>query len=171
MASVGHRRKLLDAVTALHSGLSGSTGDHPVMPEQVSLAPAATDPSSQPSAKRRQLTVLFCDLVGSTELARHLDLEDYRDVLGAYHRACAQAISRFEGFIAKYMGDGVLAYFGYPQAHEDEASQAVRAGLAIGSNSMPGLPERGIAYWQMAGQRAAKQSSIWRRSVIFERLW
>jgi class 3 adenylate cyclase len=74
---------------------------------------------------------MFCDLVGSTALASRLDPEDLREVIGAYHHCVAETISRFDGFVAKYMGDGVLAYFGYPQAHEDDAERAVRAGLAV----------------------------------------
>ena len=83
------------------------------------------------AAERRQLTVMFCDLVGSTELAARLDLEDVRGVIAAYHKCCATLIARAGGFVAKYMGDGVLAYFGYPQAHEHDAERAVRAGLSI----------------------------------------
>src|SRR5215471_5925380 len=79
----------------------------------------------------RQLTIMFCDLVGSTPLAKRLDPEDLRDVIGAYHRAVAEVVGSFAGFVAKYMGDGVLAYFGYPWAHEDDAERAVRAGLAL----------------------------------------
>ena len=82
-------------------------------------------------AERRQLTVMFCDLVGSTALALRLDPEDLRDVIGAYHRCVAETVRRFDGFLAKYMGDGVLVYFGYPAAHEDDAERAVRAGLAL----------------------------------------
>jgi class 3 adenylate cyclase len=82
-------------------------------------------------AERRQLTVMFVDLVGSTALASKLDPEDLREMIGSYHRWVADTISRFDGFIAKYMGDGVLVYFGYPQAHEDDAERAVRAGLAL----------------------------------------
>ena len=82
-------------------------------------------------AERRQLTVLFCDLVGSTELAARLDPEDLRAVIGAYHRCTAAVVERFEGHVAKYLGDGVLAYFGWPQAHEDDAERAVRAGLQL----------------------------------------
>jgi class 3 adenylate cyclase len=81
--------------------------------------------------ERRQLTVMFCDLVASTALASRLDPEDLREVIGAYHKCVAETIARFDGFVAKYMGDGVLAYFGYPQAHEDDAERAVRAGLAV----------------------------------------
>jgi class 3 adenylate cyclase len=83
------------------------------------------------SAERRQLSVLFCDLVGSTALAARLDPEDLREIIGVYHRCVADTVGRFDDFVAKYMGDGVLAYFGYPEAHEDDAEQAVRAGLAL----------------------------------------
>jgi class 3 adenylate cyclase len=86
---------------------------------------------SLPSAERRQLTVMFCDLVGSTALSAGLDPEDTREVISAYHRCVAEVVSRFDGFVAKYMGDGVLVYFGYPRAHEDDAERAVRAGLTI----------------------------------------
>ena len=82
-------------------------------------------------AERRQLTVMFCDLVGSSALSVRLDPEDLRRVIGAYHTCSAEVIGRYEGIIARYMGDGVLAYFGYPQAHEDDAEQATRAGLAL----------------------------------------
>jgi predicted ATPase/class 3 adenylate cyclase len=111
---VGHRRKLLAAIAALRRDVAPA-------PETVGVAPVA---------ERRQLTVMFCDLVGSTALAARLDPEDLRDVIAAYHRAVAELIARFGGFVARYMGDGVLAYFGYPQAHEDDAERAVRAGLA-----------------------------------------
>jgi class 3 adenylate cyclase len=74
---------------------------------------------------------MFCDLVGSTALSTRFDPEDLRELIGDYHRAVADAVGRFAGFVAKYMGDGVLVYFGYPQAHEDDAGRAVRAGLAV----------------------------------------
>src|SRR4029077_436332 len=94
-----------------------------------------TSPGTQPAprdrAERRQLTVMFCDLAGSSALSVRLDLEDLRAVIGAYHTCIAEVIARNEGVIARYMGDGVLAYFGYPQAHEDDAEQAIRAGLAL----------------------------------------
>jgi TOMM system kinase/cyclase fusion protein len=82
-------------------------------------------------AERRQLTVLFCDLVDSTTLAAHLDPEDWRDVVRAYQQACAEVIGRFEGYIAQYLGDGLLVYFGYPQAHEDDAQRAICTGLGM----------------------------------------
>src|SRR5204863_3606050 len=85
----------------------------------------------RPEAERRQLTVLFCDLVDSTALARQLDPEDLREVVRAYQETCAKVIARFEGHIAQYLGDGLLVYFGYPLAHEDDAQRAVRVGLGI----------------------------------------
>jgi class 3 adenylate cyclase len=99
-------------------------------------ATAAPTPEASPAprsdgAERRQLTVMFCDLVGSTELASRLDPEDLREIIGAYHKRVAEIISRYDGFVAKYMGDGVLVYFGYPRAHADDAERAVRAGLAV----------------------------------------
>ena len=87
---------------------------------------------SSSDAERRQLTVMFCDLVGSTALAGTLDPEDMREVLRAYQEACAEDIHSFEGHIAQYLGDGLLVYFGYPRAHEDDAQRAVRAALGIG---------------------------------------
>ncbi|MEE9209437.1 MAG: adenylate/guanylate cyclase domain-containing protein, partial [Kiloniellales bacterium] len=96
---------------------------------QAATAEAPQAPA--PEAERRQLTVMFCDLVGSTGLSERLDPEDLRDVLRAYQKTCAEAIERYDGHIAKYIGDGLLVYFGYPQAHEDDAARAVRAGLAL----------------------------------------
>src|SRR6516165_6345537 len=92
--------------------------------------PAAASPPRAESAERRQLTVMFCDLVGSTELSARLDPEDLREVIGTYHECVAEMVGQYEGFVARYMGDGVLVYYGYPQAHEDDAERAVRAGLA-----------------------------------------
>src|SRR5215469_5551957 len=110
--SVGHRRRLLDAIAALGAE-----------------APAVADSPRRADAERRQLTVMFCDLVGSTALSAQLDPEDLREVIGAYHRAVTEIVGGFDGFVSRYMGDGVLVYFGYPQAHEDDAERAVRAGL------------------------------------------
>ena len=120
VTSVGHRRKLLDEIASL--GMA--------VPAAVVMAPAPGVPA-QVDAERRQLTVMFCDLVGSTALSTRHDPEDLRELIGAYHRAVAETVGRFDGFVAKYMGDGVLIYFGYPQAHEDDAERAVRAGLAV----------------------------------------
>jgi class 3 adenylate cyclase len=134
VTSVGHRRKLLAAIAAL--------GTQPLTLAQ-SAASATSVPISPPTieAERRQLTVMFCDLVGSTALSTRHDPEDLREMIGDYHRAVADTVGRFDGFIAKYMGDGVLIYFGYPQAHEDDAERAVRAGLAV-IEAVGGLPAR-----------------------------
>src|SRR6266446_1806134 len=99
--------------------------------------PGSSDPApvlgryGTPEAERRQLTVMFCDLVGSTPLAEKLDPEELREVILAYQQTCAEQIRRFEGYIARYVGDGLLVYFSYPQAHDDDAQRAVRAGLGI----------------------------------------
>jgi class 3 adenylate cyclase len=122
---VGHRRKLLDAIARLRAEASSPCAAAPTPTPAPGSAPSGS------SAERRQLTVMFCDLVGSTALASRLDPEDLREVIGAYHKCVAETIARFEGFVAKYMGDGALVYFGYPQAHEDDAERAVRAGLAL----------------------------------------
>jgi class 3 adenylate cyclase len=116
---LGARLKLLRAVATL-----GASEQPPASPEITPTAPR-TD------AERRQLTVVFCDLVGSTALSARLDPEDLREIVGAYHRCCTDLITGAGGFVAKYMGDGVLAYFGYPQAHEHDAERAIRAGLAL----------------------------------------
>jgi class 3 adenylate cyclase/predicted ATPase len=124
---VGDRRRLLDAIATLKANRGSPVEDSAPAPIGGSR-PGLASPAS---AERRQLTVMFCDLVGSTALAARLDPEDLREVIGAYHRCVAEAVARFEGFVAKYMGDGVLVYFGYPRAHEDDAERAVRAGLAL----------------------------------------
>jgi class 3 adenylate cyclase/tetratricopeptide (TPR) repeat protein len=111
--SLGHRRKMLRAIAEL---------------DEVGPRPA---PAPRAEAERRQLTVMFADLVGSTALSTRLDPEDLREIIGAYHRCCAEQIEKFGGFVARYMGDGVLAYFGYPRADEDDAERAVCAGLAL----------------------------------------
>ena len=91
----------------------------------------STEPKPQDTAERRQVTVMFSDLVGSTALSARMDPEDLREVISAYQKCVAETVQRFGGFVAKYMGDGVLVYFGYPQAHEDDAERAVRAGLEL----------------------------------------
>jgi class 3 adenylate cyclase len=135
VASVGHRRRLLDAIAAL--GASTPAADTSGVPaEKIKILAPGGD------AERRQLTVMFCDLVDSTALAGRLDPEDLRAVIAAYHRCVADVVGRFNGFIAKYMGDGVLAYFGFPAAHEDDAERAVRAGLEI-ARAVVDLDSRG----------------------------
>jgi class 3 adenylate cyclase len=126
ISSFGHRRRLLNAITAL----GGGSPTRDVAQSATSVTSAPTSPAST-DAERRQLTVMFCDLVGSTELSARLDPEDLREVIAAYHLAVAEVVAKFDGFVAKYMGDGVLVYFGYPRAHEDDAERAIRAGLGI----------------------------------------
>jgi class 3 adenylate cyclase len=126
VTSIGHRLKLLDAIAALPVDGSGKTP-----PASTALTPTAPTVSPEDRAERRQVTVMFSDLVGSTALSARMDPEDLRDVISAYQKCVAEAVGRFGGFVAKYMGDGVLVYFGYPQAHEDDAERAVRAGLEL----------------------------------------
>jgi class 3 adenylate cyclase/predicted ATPase len=120
---VGDRRKLLDAIAAVRAEAS--------VPMPLSDAPLATDKAAQDIAERRQVTVMFSDLVGSTALSARMDPEDLREVISAYQKCVAETVRQCGGFVAKYMGDGVLVYFGYPQAHEDDAERAVRAGLEL----------------------------------------
>jgi class 3 adenylate cyclase len=129
VTSLGHRKKLLSAIATLSPkpdrDVSGD-GASPI--PEVSASPAAM---KMGRAERRQLTVMFADLVGSTALSVRLDPEDMREILAAYHQTVATAAARFGGYIARFMGDGVLVYFGWPQAQEDAAERSVRAGLAI----------------------------------------
>ena len=118
---LGHRRKILAAI-------SESAAAAQAAPE---LSAASIAPKTPDVAERRQVTVMFADLVGSTELSARMDPEDLRDVISSYQKCVTETVRRFDGFVAKYMGDGVLAYFGYPQAHEDDAERAVRAGLDL----------------------------------------
>ena len=99
----------------------------PLETRQLMLQPAG----GKHTAQRRHMTVLFCDLVDSTPLAELLDAEDFREVLSGYQQASVRAIDRFDGYVARYVGDGLVAYFGYPRAHEDDAQRAVLAGLGI----------------------------------------
>src|SRR5262249_2261703 len=118
---LGARLKLLKAISALAPGA-----------EPIGLTPVIA-PAGPPAdtAERRQVTVMFADLVGSTALSARMDPEDLREVISAYQKCAAKAVRRFGGFVARYMGDGVLVYFGYPEAHEDDAERAVRAGLDL----------------------------------------
>jgi predicted ATPase/class 3 adenylate cyclase len=122
VALVGHRRRLLDAIAALAAA-----------PPPAAVASAREERGAAVSAEaeRRQLTVMFCDLVGSTALSARFDPEELREEIRAYQNAVSAVVARYDGFVAKFMGDGVLAYFGYPRAHEDDAERAVRAGLEI----------------------------------------
>jgi SAM (Sterile alpha motif) domain-containing protein/adenylate/guanylate cyclase family protein len=109
---LGHRRKIFAAINQ-------------------GAAPVHFETKAQDAAERRHVTVMFSDLVGSTALSERMDPEDLREVISAYQNCVAQTVHRFDGFIAKYMGDGVLVYFGYPEAHEDDPERAVRAALAL----------------------------------------
>jgi class 3 adenylate cyclase/predicted ATPase len=124
VASLGHRRQLLRAIAELKIVDKGTT-----TPDTAASAPLAS--ARMDTAERRQVTVMFSDLVGSTALSARMDPEDLREVISAYQKSVAETVQRFGGFVAKYMGDGVLVYFGYPQAHEDDAERAVRAGLEL----------------------------------------
>ena len=123
VTSVGHRRKLLRAIANLKRGEE--------ITRTVAVAAPPAISRAADTAERRQVTVLFSDLVGSTALSARMDPEDLRELISAYHKCVAEAVRRFGGFVAQYLGDGVLAYFGYPEAHEDDAERAVRAGLEL----------------------------------------
>ncbi|MEA2853451.1 MAG: hypothetical protein QOE02_3470, partial [Rhodospirillaceae bacterium] len=137
--SLGHRKRLLRAI----SGLTAA--------ETLATPSASTVSKPHDAAERRQLTVMFCDLVGSTALSVRFDPEELREEIRAYQNTVSGVVARYDGFVAKFMGDGVLAYFGYPRAHEDDAERAVRAGLELiaavaGLNTRASLQTRvGIA--------------------------
>jgi len=148
VTSVGHRRRLLDAIVALGAE-----------------APPATVPIPA-VAERRQLTVM----VGSTALSARLDPEDYREVIAAYHRAIAKIIAESDGFVSRYLGDGVLVYFGYPQAHEDDAERAGRAGLAcidaVGRTANNPLIDRMITRFRSIGGELIPKGAVAARRAI-----
>jgi predicted ATPase/class 3 adenylate cyclase len=157
---LGHRRRMLRAIAELKGDV-------------LRTSQAGTKPAPRDGAERRQLTVMFCDLVGSTALSARLDPEDLRVVIGAYLACVAEVIARNEGVIARYMGDGVLAYFGYPQAHEDDAEQATRAGLALvdavanlqtdiaaGLQVRVGIATGMVVVGDLTGEGAAKEQGV-----------
>jgi class 3 adenylate cyclase len=117
---LGHRRKIL---AAINQGIASI--------QPLTAPTTGVQPKTQEAPERRQITVLFSDLVGSTALSERMDAEDLREMISAYQRCVAEVVGRFDGFVAKYMGDGVLVYFGYPEAHEDDPERAVRAGLEL----------------------------------------
>jgi class 3 adenylate cyclase len=137
LVPLGHRKRLLRAIFGLTAA------------ERSATPSVSTGATLQDAAERRQLTVMFCDLVGSTPLSTRFDPGDLREIVGTYHRCVTDTVGRFGGFVAKYMGDGVLIYFGYPEAHEDDAERAVRAGLAV----IDQLPWQFLT--QTQGRRAA----------------
>ncbi len=126
VASLGHRRRLLEAIEALRLKAMPAS-DAVRLPDSASGNPG----SSETIAERRPLSVMFCDLIGSTALSSRLDAEDLGEVLRTYQASVASTIRQFDGFIARYVGDGVLIYFGWPEARENDAERAVRAGLAV----------------------------------------
>jgi hypothetical protein len=140
---LGHRRIILAAI-------SKPAGAALATPEPT---PRAAEPKD--TGERRQVTVMFSDLVGSTALSARMDPEDLREVISAYQKCVAEKVQRFGGFVAKYMGDGVLVYFGYPQAHEDDAERAVRAGLELVAAVSSCPPDA-----DMAQSRARRTSSM-----------
>jgi class 3 adenylate cyclase/tetratricopeptide (TPR) repeat protein len=165
---LGHRKKLLKGIAAL-CGDSGAVDDR--------STPAAAQPAPRPEAERRQLTVMFCDLVDSTALSGRIDPEDLQVVIRAYQETCARVTARYGGYVAKYMGDGILVYFGYPQAHENDCERAVRAGLDIveaiadiGSSSpfarglllsvRVGISTGPVVVGDIVGEGAAEEASV-----------
>ena len=127
--SLGDRKRLLKAIAGLNLGGAGAPAldESKAPPPSPTAVPIATSPKAM--AERRSITVMFIDLVGSTPMSEKLDPEDLREVLRVFHEHCAAVIEVDDGHIARYLGDGILVYFGYPQAHEDDAARAVRAGL------------------------------------------
>jgi class 3 adenylate cyclase len=139
---VGHRRQLLDAIAALPLKAVPAEAPVPISPSPLSNLSGQSG-TSETTAERRPLSVMFCDLIGSTALSSRLDAEDLREVIRSYQACVASTIQQFNGFIARYVGDGVLIYFGWPQAHETDAERAVRAGLAVAA---------AVSATQVAGQ-------------------
>ena len=170
---LGHRKKLLRAIAQLSESAEARGPDG----TSIGLSPEKQPfPPERDQAERRRLTVMFCDLVGSTALSRRLDPEDLQDVLRRFLDACSQATGRFNGYIAKYMGDGMLVYFGYPRAHEDDAERAIHAGLAIldtvktlnqgnpdpgcGIAARIGIATGQVVVGEVIGQETAKERSV-----------
>jgi class 3 adenylate cyclase/predicted ATPase len=170
---LGHRKKILRAIAQLSQ--SADVTDPRSIPVGV-IPEEQSFPPERDQAERRQLTVMFCDLVDSTALSRRLDAEDLQDVIRRFLDACSQAIGRLDGYIAKYMGDGMLVYFGYPHAHENDAERAVHAGLAIldtvralnldnphpqfGIAARIGIATGQVVVGELMGQDTAKERSV-----------
>lgn len=171
---LGHRKKLLRAISQLSQNNQRKQVHAETIPPSSTLTPPA---SGRDQAERRQLTVMFCDLVGSTALARRLDPEDVQEIIRRFLDACSQAVGRFNGYVAKYMGDGLLVYFGYPHAHEHDAERAIHAGLAILDlvRTFPrehvlsqkstvavrvGIATGKVIVGELIGQEAAKERSV-----------
>ena len=129
--SLGHRRQLLREIANVAKTAAASPSDPSLT--QPPVATPTVAPHAEATGERRQVTVMFSDLVGSTALSARMDPEDLREVIATYQKCVWQTVQRFGGFVAKYMGDGVLIYFGYPQAHEDDAERAVSNHRADGT--------------------------------------
>jgi len=127
---IGPRRRILNAILALGTAPSAPGETIAANPSSIANVPLARE-SFEAQAERRQVTVAFCDLVGSTELTARSDPEDAREIIAAYRACVVEEVKRFDGLIAQYLGDGVLIYFGYPHAHEDDTQRAVRTGLDV----------------------------------------
>jgi class 3 adenylate cyclase/predicted ATPase len=158
VTALGHRRKLLAAIAALRDDASGKASS-------VDTATSSSAPSAPPEdrAERRQVTVMFSDLVGSTALSARMDPEDLREVISGYQKCVADTVGRFGGFVAKYMGDGVLIYFGYPQAHEDDAERAVRAGLELVAKTLQtrvGIATGLVVVGDLIGSGSSQEQAI-----------
>jgi class 3 adenylate cyclase len=155
VASFGHRVKVLDAIAALRSDKSAQAPS-----SDLKTTPSAPSAAAEDRAERRQVTVMFSDLVGSTALSARMDPEDLREVITAYQKCVTETVQRFGGFVAKYMGDGVLVYYGYPQAHEDDAERAVRAGLGLVA-AVGGLTDRAARTGRHGAAHALAPPSGW----------
>jgi class 3 adenylate cyclase len=131
VTAVGHRLKLLDAIAALRTDAGVKARSLGVAPAQPSAARPTVAPLAEVVGERRLVTVMFCDLVGSTSISSGLDAEDWRELVGAYLDAASAAVTEMGGHVAKKLGDGLMALFGYPAAHENDAERAVRAALSI----------------------------------------
>src|SRR6476646_3538065 len=131
VASFGHRVKLLDAIAALRSDASGKASSVAAVPARPSAATPTSAPVAEAIGERRHVTVMFCDLVGSTRSSAGLDAEDWRDLVGSYLDAASAAVTEMGGHVAKKLGDGVMALFGYPLAQETDAERAARAALSV----------------------------------------
>jgi class 3 adenylate cyclase len=131
VAALGHRRTLLDAIAALRNDASVQTPPVTAAPARPSAAAPTSAPVAEAVGERRHITVMFCDLVGSTSISAGLDAEDWRDLVGAYLDAASAAVTEMGGHVAKKLGDGLMALFGYPVAQENDAERAARAALLI----------------------------------------
>jgi class 3 adenylate cyclase len=151
VSALGHRRKLLDAIAALRNDASAQTPSVAAAP-----APPTSAPVAEAAGERRHVTVMFCDLVGSTSISARLDAEEWRDLVSAYLDAASAAVTEMGGHVAKTLGDGLMALFGYPIAQENDAERAVRAALRSNGRSLR-LTER---MQTLASRRSTPASAL-----------